>query len=323
VAGLPLITGATGFAGSHLLEHLLERVGDRDSQAEPAVTGWSNPHGVAVATRHTRVHWRAVDLLDRDAVLSAIADLRPSIVYHCAGAANVGDSWSDPVKPLKVNALSTHHLLDAVRRAALMCPVVVIGSALVYRPSLEAVREDSPIGPSSPYGLSKLAQEMIAARETSARVFLARPFNHAGPRQSPTYVTSAFARQIAEIETGTSEPVLSVGNLDARRDITDVRDIVRGYRMLAENGQPARPYNICSGRAYRIGDLLETMLSLSRTAIRVVVDSSRLRPSDNPIVLGDPSRMAAEVGWTATIPIEQTLRDLLDYWRSHTAVPRS
>jgi GDP-4-dehydro-6-deoxy-D-mannose reductase len=313
LGGLPLITGATGFAGSHLVEHLLEN--------ERAVTAWSNPRGSPIVDRRPEIAWRAVDLLDRDAVFHAVAESQPSVVYHCAGAADVGGSWSDPVKPLRVNALSTHHLLTAIRETGLTCPVVVTGSALVYRASPEPLREDSQIGPSSPYGLSKLAQEMIAGATSWCPVFLARPFNHAGPRQSPSYVTSSFARQIAEIEAGSSEPTLRVGNLEARRDITDVRDTVRAYRLLAASGRPARPYNICCGRAHRIGDLLEILVGLSRKRISIAVDQARLRPSDNPIVVGDPSRAASELGWKPTIPIEETLRDLLDYWRLRLAEP--
>jgi GDP-4-dehydro-6-deoxy-D-mannose reductase len=315
VAGLPLVTGGTGFAGSHLVEHLLETV--------PAVAAWSNPHGSPIGDRDARVQWAAVDLLDRGAVRRAIEHVRPSVVYHCAGAAGVGGSWADPVKPLRVNALATHHLLDAIERAGLACPVVVTGSALVYRPSLDAMDENAPIGPANPYGVSKLAQEMIAAAVTAFPIFLARPFNHAGPRQSAEYVTSSFARQIAEIEAGVNAPVLNVGNLDAQRDITDVRDTVRAYRMLPEAGRPGRPYNICSGRAHRIGDLLEALLRLSRTRIKIAVDPARLRPSDNPVVLGNPTRIREEVGWRAEIPIERTLEDLLDYWRLRIAVPRA
>jgi GDP-4-dehydro-6-deoxy-D-mannose reductase len=322
VTDLPLITGATGFAGSHLLEHLRAAANTRDSAA-PFAAAWSNPRGVSVHDTRSGVRWHAVDLLDRDAVITALADLRPSAIFHCAGAADVGGSWADPVTPLKVNALGTLHLLDAVRDAGLSCPIVVTGSAAVYRPSLEPASEESPIGPSSPYGLSKLAQEMIAARATSGRVLLARPFNHAGPRQSPAYATSGFARQIAEIEAGGMPPVISVGNLDARRDITDVRDVVRAYRLLAERGTPGRPYNICSGRALRVGDLLDMLTSLARTKVTVAIDPARLRPSDNPVVLGDPRRIDAEVGWRAEIPIERTLSDLLDYWRTRTAVPRA
>ena len=312
---IPLVTGASGFAGSHLVEELLK--------SAPAIAAWSNPRGRAAAQDHPGIQWQAVNLLDRGAVFSAIDALKPSAVYHCAGAADVGTSWADPVQPLQVNALGTHHLLDAIQESRLACPVLVTGSALVYRPSLEPINEDGPIGPSSPYGLSKLAQEMIGAHSHWCPVFLARPFNHAGPRQSAAYVTSSFARQIAEIEAGIVPPVLNVGNLEGRRDITDVRDTVRAYRLLVEKGAAQRPYNVCSGQAHRIRDLLDILLGRSSAPIRVAVDPSRLRPSDNPVVAGDPTRIAREVGWHPTIPIEQTLGDLLDYWRHRIAVPRA
>ncbi len=323
MSGLPLITGATGFAGSHLIDSFVAEGRGASMSAAPVVTGWSNPHGAPVRDARAQVQWHAVDLLDRDAVFKAIADLRPSAIFHCGGAADVGTSWTDPVTPLRTNTLGTHHLIDAVRHAGLRCPVLVTGSALVYRASLDAMTEDSPIGPSNPYALSKLAQETIALRDLAALVFVTRSFNHAGPRQSSTHVTSAFARQIAEIEAGAREPVLRVGNLDARRDLSDVRDVVRAYRLLVEHGEPGRPYNVCSGKAYRIGDLLDTLLTLSAAHIRVMVDPERLRPSDNPLVLGSPERLCAATGWSAAIPIEQTLRDLLDYWRARVAVPRS
>jgi GDP-4-dehydro-6-deoxy-D-mannose reductase len=311
VAGPPLVTGATGFAGSHLVHELLT--------AEPAVAAWSHRGGRAAGRDDPRVRWTVIDLLDREAVARALAELRPSAIYHCAGIAHVGESWSAPERALRVNVLGTHHVLEGAREGGLECPVLVTGSALVYRPSTEAVAEDHPIGPSDPYGVSKLAQEMLAFRADFTPVFVVRPFNHAGPRQSPTYVTSSFARQIAEVEAGLREPVLSVGNLDSRRDITDVRDTVRAYRMVVQRGSPSRPYNVCSGQAYRVGDLLDALVRLSRASIDVKVDASRLRPSDNPVIAGDRSRIAAEAGWTPQIPIERTLDDLLDYWRQETA----
>ena len=155
----------------------------------------------------------------------------------------------------------------------------------------------------------------MAALESGAPILIARPFNHAGPRQEDAYVTSAFARQIAEIEAGQAEPVLHVGNLDSRRDITDVRDTVRGYRAIVDRGAIGRPYNVCRGTAYRIGDLLDILLSIARVRVRVERDPSRLRPSDNPVVLGDRDRITAEIGWVPDIPIERTLADLLDDWR--------
>jgi GDP-4-dehydro-6-deoxy-D-mannose reductase len=309
VAGIPLITGATGFAGRHLLESLL---GDNVQ-----VHAWSNARGRAIdadLASDPRIRWRAVDLLDRASVGAALDAARPGVIYHCAGFADDHRSWQDPVGALGGNVLATHHLLDTARDLALDARVVVPGSALIYRPSGRAITEDSPIGPTSPYGISKLAQEMTAA-ESPLPVLLARPFNHAGPRQDSSYVTSAFAKQLAEIEAGVSAPVLRVGNLDARRDLTDVRDTVRAYRALADRAQSHRPYNVCSGRAYRIRDLLDILLSLARVRVTVEVESARLRPSDNPVVLGSPARISQETGWHPAIPIEQTLSDLLAFWR--------
>jgi len=307
----PLVTGGTGFAGSHLIELLLER--------HSAVHAWSNPTGRSAPDGDPRVHWRAVDLLDREAIAREIARVRPSAVYHCGGVADVGGSWTRPALALQVNTMGTCYVLDAVRRAVLDCRVLVTGSALVYRPSREALTEDSAIGPTSPYGLSKLAQEMMTTRAAARAAIVARPFNHAGPRQSDAYVTSSFARQIAEAEAGLREPVLHVGNLESRRDITDVRDTVQAYVLLVERGQPERPYNVCSGRAYVVKDLLDMLIGMSPAALRLQSDPDRVRPSDNPIVLGNNSRIRQEAGWAPAIPIEQTLADLLDYWRLKVA----
>jgi GDP-4-dehydro-6-deoxy-D-mannose reductase len=305
VAGPSLITGATGFAGGHLLERLVADGG--------RVHAWGHrkdktPDG------DTAVTWTAVNLLDRAAVRAALDASRPAVIYHCAGLADVHDAWRAPAQALRVNVLGTHNLLEAARDLDLACRVLVTGSALVYRPSRTAIGEDDPIGTAHPYSVSKLAQEMTAA-VSPVPAWLVRPFNHAGPRQSPAYATSAFAQQIAEIEAGRREPVLHVGNLDAQRDITDVRDTVRAYQAIAAAGQTRRPYNVCSGSAHTMRRLLDILLSLTRVRVRIEIDPTRLRPSDNPIVLGSHARLTAETGWTPAIPIEQTLADLLDYWR--------
>lgn len=311
--GPPLVTGATGFAGSHLIDQLLAE--------QPSVAAWSHLGGREQSVAgNPRIFWNAVDLLDRTAVSRALSRLQPSVVYHCAAVAHVGESWSDPVRSLRVNVLGTHHVLEGMREAGLASPVLVTGSALVYRPSTTLLREDDPIGPSDPYGVSKLAQEMLSVRCSDVPVFIVRPFNHAGPRQSPTYVTSSFARQIAQIEVGHSAPVLRVGNLDARRDITDVRDTVRAYRLVVHHGQRGRPYNVCSGQAVRVRDLLDTLVGLSRASIDIEIDPARLRPLDNPVIAGDRTRIGAETGWVPEIPLERTLEDLLNYWRRQIAI---
>jgi GDP-4-dehydro-6-deoxy-D-mannose reductase len=318
VTRLPLVTGATGFAGSHLLDLFVEE--------GQAVSAWANPGGKRPPEDgHPLVTWKPVDVLDAAAVADAIAALRPSVIYHTAGAANVGSAWRRPADALRLNALGTHHVLEAVRVSRLDCAVLVTGSALVYRQSAEALTEGSPLSPATPYGVTKLAQEMVGARATWCPVLLARPFNHVGPRQSPSYVTSSFARQIAEIEAGLHEPVLRVGNLDSRRDITDVRDTVRAYRRMVQSGTPGQPYNVCAGQAYRVADLLDRLIEMSSVHVRVEVDLTRLRPSDTPVLLGDASRLHADTGWRPAIPIERTLADLLAFWRQETkraAAPR-
>ena len=312
--GTTLVTGATGFAGSHLLDKLADHA---------PVIAWHRPKGQPPdPNRH--LDWRAVDLLDAAEVGRAIDDASPVQVFHIAGAPQVASSFRSSVEHLETNVLGTHNLLDAIRRAGRPCRVLVVSSALVYQASDEPIDENAPMIPATPYGFSKLGQDRLAERawrEDGLDIVIARPFNHAGPRQTTDYVTSAFARQIAEIERGLAPAVLRVGNLESRRDITDVRDTVRAYRLLVRHGQPGRPYNVCSGVAHRVQDLLDALMRLSTASIRVEVDADRLRPSDNPIMMGDRSRIAAETGWEPAISIDRTLGDLLDYWRARISEP--
>jgi GDP-4-dehydro-6-deoxy-D-mannose reductase len=290
-----LVTGARGFAGRHLVEHL--------QTTGVEVTGWGRDQ---------------VDLLNRTAVARAIAELRPGVVYHCAGAAHVGQSFSNVADTLAANVLGTHHLLDALRQAGVSARVLITGSSLVYRQSNGPLKEEDPTGPDTPYAVSKLAQEMLGERsikEDGQHVLLARPFNHTGPRQRPTYAAPAFAQQIALIEKGRVRPEIVVGNLEASRDLHDVRDTVRAYTTIVDRGQPGRIYNVCSGQAYRIRDVLDRLIAMSRVPVTVTVDPARYRPSDNLIVWGDRSRIEQELGWKPVIPLDRTLSDLLDYWR--------
>ncbi len=312
--GPVLVTGAAGFAGSHLLD-LLEP-GDR------SVVAWRRPgEPLPAPPTGARCRWMEIDLLDERAVRRAVLEIRPVLVYHLAGIAHAGGSWGRTFKTLEVNVLGTHHLLAALAALAAAdrpARILVSGSALVYREQARAITEADPVGPGSPYGLSKLAQEMTGAHaflEQGLPVVLTRSFNHIGPRQDPSFFASSVTRQIARIESGLAEPVLEVGNLEGRRDLTDVRDTVRAYRALAERGAPGRVYNVCSGQAYRIGDILDALLSRTSTPIAVRRDPARYRPHDAPLVLGDRSRLANELGWVPHIPIERTLTDLLDHWR--------
>ena len=218
----------------------------------------------------------------------AIARLRPTAVYHCAGAAHVGRAWDSTESTFAVNVRGTHHLLTALDRAGDDARVLIPSSALVYAAADEALTEHHPLVPASPYGLSKLAQEMLGGRFNGCLVTIARAFNHFGPRQDPHFVASGFARRIADIERGRWEPDISVGNLDARRDLTDVRDTVRAYQLILERGQPGRPYNVCSGRAITIRHLLDLLIARARVPVAVKVDPARYRPNDTPLLLGDP-----------------------------------
>ena len=262
------------------------------------------------------IRWEAVDLLDRASVDEAIARVRPSAVYHCAGAAHVGRAWDSTEPTFATNVRGTHHLLSALDRADDEARVLIPSSALIYATAAEALTEQHPLVPRSPYGLSKLAQEMLGWRPNGrVAVTIARAFNHLGPRQHPHFVASGFARRIADIERGRWEPEISVGNLDAQRDLTDVRDTVRAYRLILERGHPRRPYNVCSGRAITIRHLLDLLIARARVPVAVKTDPARLRPNDTPLLLGDPSRLRDELGWAAEIPLEKTLDDLLEYWR--------
>jgi GDP-4-dehydro-6-deoxy-D-mannose reductase len=302
-----LVTGAAGFAGSHLIDLL--------ANDDVRVTAWYRPGG-STPRLVAGVNWHAVDLLDRSSVGAALARLKPDVVYHCAGAPHVGHSWHTTESTFSANVRATHHLIEGLRDLRRLARVVVTSSALVYRTSDQPLREVDAVHPSSPYAVSKLAQELVAVDgNNDLHVSIARAFNHLGPRQSPDFVASGFARRIAEIEAGCGEAELGVGNLEARRDLTDVRDTVRAYRAIIEHGRPGRVYNVCSGRAVLIRDLLDMLLSRARVPIDVRIDPDRYRPSDQPIVVGAPERIRDELGWTPEVPLERTLDDLMAYWR--------
>lgn len=313
-----LVTGASGFAGGHLTRRL--------RAAGAQVIGWHRPD----LPPHPGgdVSWQGVDLLQATAVRAAVHAAQPARIYHLAGYANVARAWQEPREALEVNLLGTHHLLEAVRA---MTPgqrprVLVIGSGTVYRASDEALQETSALGPAGPYPVSKLAQELLvldAVRTDGLDAVVARSFNHIGPGQTPDYVTASVARQIARIEAGLEPPVLAVGNLEARRDLTDVRDTVAAYEALMARGTSGRVYNVCSGRALVVRMLVEALVGRARVAVRVEHDPSRMRPSDTPVILGSHDVLTADTGWTPSIPLEQTLDDTLAWWRARVAADRS
>ena len=276
-----LVTGAAGFAGSHLLERLAGRGG--------SVTGWSRSSPPA-SLAHL-AGWQRVDLLARDTVRAALRELQPAVVYHCAGVPHVAQSWKASAKALEGNVIGTHMLLDELRRLERPVRCLVTGSATVYAAASHAVDEDAPLSPASPYALSKLAQEALAlraAQEDGVEVVVARAFNHTGPRQEPAFAAPSFARQIALIERGAIEPVIRTGNLDAERDFTDVRDVVHAYELLMARGTPGRIYNVCSGVGRSIRSVLDALVARSTAKVSLELDPEKLRPSDTPVVVGNP-----------------------------------
>jgi GDP-4-dehydro-6-deoxy-D-mannose reductase len=307
-----LVTGAGGFVGSHLIE-LLER-------DHPNIVGWLRP-GTSPLVRGSRVQWIDVEMQDRDAVGRAIAASRPTHIYHLAGVAHVGESWEHTHETFAGNVLATHHLFGAVRRASLQPRVLITSSAFVYAPLNRATTEQDMVRPNSPYGTSKLAQEMLAVRawqDDGVPALIARSFNHVGPRQAPSFVASSIAKQIAEIEAGGRAPKLLMGNMESGRDIMDVRDTVRAYQAMMRSAKPGAPYNVSSGVPVKIRTLVELMQAKALVPISFEQDPSRLRPNDTPLVLGDHSRLTTDTGWSPEIPLEQTVEDLLTYWRRQT-----
>ena len=301
-----LVTGAGGFAGSHLLEHLSGSV---------SLVGWSRfepPKELAPLAR-----WQRVDLLDRDQVADALSSIRPSSIFHCAGLPHVAESWADTAAPLAANVLGTHRLLEALERLGGHCRVLVTSSAQVYAPSTEPITEEQVLAPSSPYALSKLAQEQLALRSATStiEVIISRPFNHTGPRQKPAFLAPAVARQIVMIERGLLEPVLKVGNLVPSRDVMDVRDAVRAYGAIMKSGTPGAIYNVASGVGRPVRMIVEALVARSRAPVRIEQDPSRFRPNDVPVLIGSSQRLQQATGWRPEISFEQMIDDLLDYWR--------
>ena len=307
-----LVTGAAGFAGGHLVTLL---------SAQGPVQGWYRP-GVPpppAAQDAPDVTWRSVDLRDAAAVGAAMQALRPAAIYHLAGAANQGAAWAQTDVTFELNVRVTHVLLRAVERYAPHARVLVTTSAAIYAGSDVALTESSRVAPATPYGVSKLAQEMLALeaeRHQHLDVVIVRPFNHIGPGQDLGFFAPAFARQLARIEAGLDAGPMRVGNLTPRRDLSDVRDTVRAYAALVARGERGGIYNVCRGEAYPIGELLDLLRSQVSVPVDVEVDPDKLRPVDVPLLLGDHSRLTAATGWRPEIPMTRTLADILDEQRA-------
>jgi GDP-4-dehydro-6-deoxy-D-mannose reductase len=262
------------------------------------------------------------DLRDLSSVQHLVGVSRPEWIVHLAAQSYVGSSWQTPAETLYTNLISQVNLLETIRTQAPDVRFLVVGSSEEYglvQDDELPINESNPLRPLSPYAVSKVAQDLMGYqyfKSYGQQIVRSRAFNHEGPRRGDVFVTSNFARQVAEIEAGRREPTIYVGNLSAQRDYTDVRDIVRGYWLLLERGQPGDVYNLCSGCAWPIQDVLDYLISLARVRpISVKVDPARFRPSDVPVLRGDAGKIRKELGWEPKIPFEQTLSELLEYWR--------
>lgn len=313
-----LITGITGFAGSHLAEYLLER---DDLEVHGTVRWRSRTENIEHIESRVRLH--ECDLRDAAAVYKVVDEVRPDLVFHLAAQSFVPTSWLAPSETLTTNVIGQVNLFEAFRRSGINPRIQVACSSEEYglvHPDEVPIRETNPLRPLSPYGVSKVAQDYLAYqyfKSYGLHAVRTRTFNHTGPRRGRVFVTSDFARQVALIELGLKEPILEVGNLAALRDFTDVRDVVHGYWLALEKGEPGEVYNLASGKAYSIQEVVDLLLDLSKKPIFLRQDPSRMRPSDVPILLGDAGKFWRQTGWEPRIPFEQTVEDLLNYWRAY------
>jgi GDP-4-dehydro-6-deoxy-D-mannose reductase len=314
-----LITGITGFAGSHLAEYVLA---EHPASEVFGTMRWrsrtENIKGI-----ESQIQLIECDLRDQSSVKDLIHRVRPDRIFHLAAQSFVPSSWNAPAESLTTNIIGQLNIFEAVRSTEINPWIQIACSSeeygLVYEDELP-IRETNPLRPLSPYAVSKVGQDYLGYqyfKSFGLKVVRTRGFNHDGPRRGDVFVSSNFAKQLATIEKGKKPPVIHVGNLEARRDFTDVRDMVRGY-WLALDGkcEPGEAYNLASGKDYSIQGVLDALIEMSGVEVEVRQDPERLRPSDVPVLIGDASKFRKATGWEPRIPYEQTLKDMLDFWRA-------
>lgn len=310
-----LITGAAGFAGSHLTDYLLANT---DWELYAFVWERESLDNLAVSER---VHVQKGDIARAESIAQAVREAQPDYVFHLAAIAAIPASFQHPGQTMITNILGQVNLLQAIVEAGLKPRILIVGSADEYglvTPEDLPVRETTPFRPSNPYAVSKVTQDLLGYQyfhSYGLPIVRVRPFNHIGPRQQDSFVVSAFAKQVAAAELGLQEPVVRVGNLSAKRDFSDVRDIVRGYYLAITQGELGEVYNLASEQARSIQSVLDDLLELSRVPLRVETDPARFRPVDVPVIVGDCRKFRQRTGWRTMIPFETSLRDVLDDWR--------
>lgn len=311
-----LITGISGFVGSHLAELLLAKKNYEVCGTIKWRSRLDNIQGII-----DRVKLYECDIKDAFAVRTILGETRPDYIFHLAAQSYVLFSWRAPAESISTNIIGEVNIFEAVRDLGLKSRIQVAGSSeeygMVY-PDEVPIKETNPLRPLSPYGVSKVAQDLLGYQYHQSYklpVVRTRAFNHTGPRRGDVFVESNFAKQIAEIEKGVRKPVMKVGNLEAVRDYTDVRDVARAYYLALEKGKPGEVYNIASGKGYKIKEVLDILASFAKVKPTTEVDPDRLRPSDVELLIGSAEKFSAATGWKPEIPFTDTLRDLLDYWR--------
>ncbi len=311
-----LITGITGFAGSHLADLCL-------TKKEVDLYGIIRWRSRTENIEHiwNRLKLLECDLRDATSIRDVVEEVKPDYIFHLAAQSFVPTSWKAPTESLTTNVIGQLNVFEAVRKIGLPCKIQIACSSEEYgmvNPDEIPIKETNPLRPLSPYAVSKVGQDMLGYQyfmSYGMEIVRTRGFNHTGPRRGSVFVCSDFAKQIVEIEQKMRPPVISVGNLEAKRDFTDVRDTVKGYWLSLEKGRPGAVYNICSGKAYSIREILDMLIELSGVEVEVKSDPARMRPSDVPILEGDNSAFKKDTGWKPEIPIKDTLKDLLEFWR--------
>lgn len=316
-----LITGMTGFAGSHLAEYLLAE------HPEVEIFGTYRWRSRMDNIEHLGQELTLLECELRDpvSVHQALDRARPEAIFHLAAQSFVPSSWTAPGDTVLSNVAGQINLFEAVRSLGLDPVIQIACSSEEYGlvlPDEVPIRETNPLRPLSPYAVSKVGQDYLGYQyfmSYGLKVVRTRGFNHTGPRRGDVFVTSNFARQVARIELGLSPPVIRVGNLDAVRDFTDVRDMVRGYWLAVTRAKPGEVYNIATGVGLTIREILDRLIALAQVEVSIEVDPARLRPSDVEILIGDSSKFRADTGWEPRVPFDRTLRDTLDFWREREA----
>lgn len=307
-----LIIGAAGFVGSYLIKEMYAN--DMEVYATKlSHEKFENPNAKMYD----------LDIMDKDAVTALLFEIRPDYIFHLAAQSSVGLAWKNPGLTVDVNIKGSINVMDSVRELFYKPRVLLIGSGEEYghiRPGETPISEENALRPGNIYAATKVCQNMIAniyAKAYDLDLMLVRAFNHIGPGQAPMFVVSDFCKQVAEIEKGLREPVMLVGNLAARRDFTDVRDVVRAYVRLIQQGIPGETYNVGSGQAREIREILNLIVSMSDAEITVEIDPNKIRPVDVPVIEADITKLNQLTGWRPQISIEQTIQETLDYWRAH------